>query len=149
MEIQMVIRLFRVSSWLHKRGVPILPKLIYAFNRIVFSVVIPPTVTIGDRVTLAYQGLATVIHARAKIGSDVYIGPQTIIGGRGGEYNVPVIGDRVFIGAGARILGPVTIGDGATVAAGATVIHNVLVGQVVAGVPAKPIKSTSKEMTQE
>lgn len=122
-----------------------LPSFIYGINRIVFSVVLPPSVQMGQRVTLAYQGLGTVIHARAVIGSDVYIGPQTIIGGRSGEHAVPIIGNGVFVGAGARVLGPVTIGDGATIAAGSVVIQDVLPGQTVAGVPARPINSHRKE----
>jgi serine O-acetyltransferase len=110
-------------------------------NRILFSVVLPPSVKVGARTEFAYQGLAVVVHARAVIGDDVYIGPQVIIGGRGGEQQVPVIGDKASIGAGARVLGPVTIGAGATVAAGAVVLADVLPGQTVAGIPARPIQS--------
>lgn len=137
--------LFRFYSKLHQLGIPFLPRVLYMVNRIVFSVVLPPSAVIGKNVTLAYQGLGTVVHARAVIGSHVYIGPGVVIGGRGGEYVVPTIGQYVFIGAGAKILGPVTVGDGATVAAGAVVIHDVAAGTTVAGVPAAVIQGTRKE----
>ena len=123
-----------------------LPNLLYALNRIVFSVVLPPTVKVGVNVTFAYQGLATVIHARARIGSNVYIGPNVIVRGRSGHYDVPVIGDNVFIGAGARILGPVIIGAGATVGAGSIVLKNVEAGSTVVGSPAREILSSHKEL---
>lgn len=51
------------------------------------------------------------------------------------------IGARVWIGAGARILPGVTIGEGAIVAAGAVVTKDVAPRTLVAGVPARPLKS--------
>ncbi len=51
------------------------------------------------------------------------------------------IGDYVFIGPRSIILPGVTIADRAVVAAGAVVTKDVGEGQVVAGVPAKPIKT--------
>lgn len=51
------------------------------------------------------------------------------------------IGRDVWIGANAVILGGVTIGDGAVVAAGAVVTKDVEAGAVVAGVPAKVLRT--------
>ena len=51
------------------------------------------------------------------------------------------LGKNVWIGSHATILSGVTIGDGAIVAAGAVVTKNVPQRCVVAGVPAKVIKS--------
>lgn len=53
------------------------------------------------------------------------------------------IGDDVWIGAGARILAGVTIGSHAVVGAGAVVTRDVAARQVVAGVPARPLKAPS------
>lgn len=61
------------------------------------------------------------------------------------------IGDNVLIGANAVILEGIKIGDGAVVAAGSVVTEDVPAGVVVAGSPAKIIKSVddkTKDKTQ-
>lgn len=137
-----MIQIYHLSALLYRWHIPVLPKLLYLLNRVLFSLVLPASVKVGHRVTFAYQGIGTVVHARAVIGDDVYIGPQVIIGGRSGEVAVPVIESGAFIGAGARVLGPVVIGRGAKVAAGALVLHDVPAGVTVAGIPAKTIHSS-------
>ena len=49
------------------------------------------------------------------------------------------IGNRCWVGAKVVILKGVELGDGCVVAAGAVVTRSVKPGQVVAGVPARPI----------
>lgn len=53
------------------------------------------------------------------------------------------VGDRVFIGVGATVLRNVRIGDNAIVGAGAVVVTDVPANTVVAGVPARIIRSIS------
>jgi acetyltransferase-like isoleucine patch superfamily enzyme len=81
------------------------------------------------------------------IGPDVYITDSNhqIANGLGpGELPMDkgtvVIGNRCWIGAKAVILRDVDLGDGCVVAAGAVVTRSVAPGQVVAGVPARPIQ---------
>ena len=86
-----------------------------------------------------------------EIGDDVLIGPQAIIATlnhdpdpekRGGMFAKSVkIGNKVWLGARVTICPGVTIGEGSIVAAGAVVTKDVPPRTVVAGVPAKIIKT--------
>ena len=133
--------IWRLSSRLHRWHVPVLPKLCYAFNRIVFSTVVPPGVQMGEGVLLGYKGLGIIIHRRAVIGNNVLVGAHVTIGGRGEYHDVPVIEDDVMIGTGAKILGPVRIGRGARIGANAVVLKNVPPGASAVGIPARVINS--------
>jgi serine O-acetyltransferase len=130
-----------MAYWLWLHHVPVLPRIIYGLMRVVFSVSVPPSVKIGKGVVLGYSGLGTVIHARAVIGDRVTIGSCVTIGGRSGHHEVPIIEDDVDIGSGAKVLGPIRVGAGAVIGANAVVIHDVPARAVVAGVPARVIRS--------
>lgn len=133
----MMQTIWRLSNRLDQWRVPVLPKLCYAFNRIVFAAVVPPSVQMGKDVLLGYKGLGIVIHRRAVIGDRVNIGANVTIGGRGKHHEVPVIEDDVVIGTGAKILGPVRVGRGASIGANAVVLRDVPPGATAVGVPAR------------
>jgi acetyltransferase-like isoleucine patch superfamily enzyme len=87
-----------------------------------------------------------------EIGEDTMIGPNvslltsghptTVADRRAGITIAPIhIGANVWIGAGATVLGGVTVGDGAVVAAGAVVSRDVPPATLVAGVPARAIRT--------
>jgi len=89
----------------------------------------------------------------------VYIGDGSLIGShvviatinhdlnsvrRADNHPAPVhIGEKVWIGSHATVLPGVTIGDNAVIAAGAVVTKDVPANTVVAGVPAKVMKTIS------
>jgi acetyltransferase-like isoleucine patch superfamily enzyme len=66
-----------------------------------------------------------------------------------GRTRPVVIGDRVWIGTRATILPGVVLNEGAVVAAGAVVTKDVPAFTVVAGVPAKPIRERSHNLTYQ
>ncbi|MGH9704756.1 MAG: acyltransferase [Candidatus Acidiferrales bacterium] len=55
-----------------------------------------------------------------------------------------IVRKRASIGSGAVILCDLEIGEGAIIGAGSVVTRNVAAGQIVAGNPARPLKSGSK-----
>lgn len=103
------------------------------------------------------------IHPGAVIGpglrvghcSDIVIGPEVVIGSFAVIFNgvtlgnqmlteknnMPTLGDHVHLGTGSKILGDIFIGDMVTVGANSVVIRSVPNGNVVAGVPAKIVKT--------
>ncbi len=60
------------------------------------------------------------------------------------KLGVVVIGDNVFVGFNSTILPGVHIGENAIIAAGSLVTHDVDKNTVVAGVPAKQIKTVNE-----
>lgn len=87
-----------------------------------------------------------------EIGDDVLIGPNVSIittghplepsRRRDGVTAAPIVIERnVWIAAGATIIGGVTVGENSVVAAGAVVTKDVPPNRLVAGVPAKVIRS--------
>ena len=110
----------------------------------------PEQLEFGDQVDV---GEFTHIRANGgiRIGSRVLIAANVTITTRAHPVELPrwsvtkdapiVIEDDVWIGAGAVLLPGVTIGKGAVVAAGAVVTASVDPFTVVAGVPARPIKT--------
>jgi serine O-acetyltransferase len=134
----------RVAHALHQARVPLLPRLLYAVNRIAFALVLPPQARLGPGVILGYQGLGVVIHGEAVLGARVVVAPNVTIGGSGTRRGVPVIGDDVRIGTGARLLGPIHIGHGARIGANAVVLCDVPSGAVAVGVPARVIAAADR-----
>lgn len=136
-----MIYIFRLSNLLYRYHVPFLPWLLKIVNRILFSVSLPPSVQVGRNVTFGYQGLGIVVHRHAKLGSNIIISPNVVIGGRGGgRPGAPIIEDDVVIGAGACILGSVTIGRNAVIGANAVVLTDVSPHTTVVGIPARPVE---------
>lgn len=85
-----------------------------------------------------------------KIGNNVAIGPDVTVFGAGHDYSkheLPdtagnvVIGDYVWIGGNSTVLQGVHIGEGAVIGAGSVVTKDVAPWTVVAGDPAKFIKT--------
>jgi serine O-acetyltransferase len=145
----LLLAIHALAHWLWLHHVPLLPRMLAVFNRVVFAAQIPAQTRLGKDVKINYSGLGTVIHPRAVIGSRVEIGAGVVIGGRSKIYEVPVIEDDVQIGVGAKVLGPVRVGRGAVIGANAVVLHDVPAGAVVVGVPARVIRIDDGRLSEQ
>lgn len=84
-----------------------------------------------------------VLGARAVVGNNCHIGAGAVLAGvlEPPSANPVIIEDNVLIGANAVVLEGVRIGKGSVVAAGSVVTKDVEPETVVAGIPARPVKS--------
>lgn len=133
------IVLYRIGRWFSRRGVPVLPNLIYWLTFIIFNSSIPPSCDIGRGSRFGYGAIGVVLHSRCRIGSGVLIGQNVTIGGSFGS-NVPQIGNNVWISPGARVIGGVRVGNNVIIGANAVVVRDVPGDCIVAGVPARILR---------
>lgn len=125
------------------------------------SAILPPfyadygkNIKIGKNVWVQ-QGCTFFDRGGIEIGNDVFIAPKVNLITLNHEINPyerstttakPIkIGDRVWIGIAATVLPGVTIGDNSIVAAGAVVTKDVPPNTIVAGNPAKAIKTINAD----
>jgi acetyltransferase-like isoleucine patch superfamily enzyme len=159
-----VQRAVRLSARLSDIGFDDIEGLRAAFSELIGRQVgerfmlIPPfstdcglNITIGNNAFIN-QGCHFMDMGGITIGDDVMIGPKVNLVSAGhpvapserrnGIVAKPiVIGNNVWIGAAATILPGVTVGNNAVVAAGAVVSRDVGADTLVAGVPARKLKS--------
>lgn len=109
--------------------------LLHRFWSIVTGADVPINCQLSGGIILRHPN-GVVIGPRGTI-----IGPNCIIFQQVTIVNHVKIGGNVLIGAGAKIIRPVTIGDNARIGANAVVLQDVPPDSVVAGIPAKIIKS--------
>jgi serine O-acetyltransferase len=102
------------------------------------NIEIPTVARIGPGLRFGHAG-PIVIHENATIGRDCNMSVGVVLGSH--RNGAPSVGDRVRFGAYAVALGGVTIGDDAVVGAMSLVLNNVPEGAVVAGIPARIIRS--------
>lgn len=144
---------YRAGRKLQEWGVPLLPKLCRKAIYFLHSSVVPIETKLGEGTFLGYGGIGVVFHKDARVGRHCLISQNVTIGGRSGLEGAPELGDYVRVGAGAKILGNVKVGDFAVIGANAVVVKDVPPGAVVAGVPARvlrtdpqPAKTWTREM---
>ena len=119
----------------------LLYKICYYWVSWFWGIKLDYTVKLGRRVHIWHHG-GMVLGAR-EIGNDVHIRQNTTFGlaNRSDPNAKPVIGNGVEIGTGAVIVGNIHIGDQAVIGANAVVTKDVPAYAVMAGVPAKLIKT--------
>lgn len=120
----------------------------------------PPRIVIGEG---TYVGHRVVLRAglHLELGKHCFLASNVFVSGDPGhpldpiarrtqpapaeELGSIVVGDDVWIAEGASILGNVRIGDGAVVAAKAVVTKDVPAGTLVAGAPARVIRTIAPD----
>ncbi|MBK6846050.1 MAG: serine acetyltransferase [Proteobacteria bacterium] len=137
---------YRVGHYCYRRGIPLVPRLTDALTFLLANSSVPHSAQIGPESKLAYFGIGVVVHRRAKIGRRVVIGQNVTIGRQLDPDTIPEIGDNVYISAGARILGAIKVGSNVIIGANAVVIHDVPDNSIVAGVPARVIRTVEGDI---
>ncbi len=135
---------YRVAAWLRRHRVPLIPRFLETWNRVMCGLSIGPPVVLGPGAYFPHGQV--VIDGIVSIGARCVFSPYVTIGlsskmddnGEPVLYG-PTIGDNVLIGTGAKVLGPVQIGDGARIGANAVVLTDVPAGATAVGVPARVI----------
>lgn len=132
----------------------------FYFDGLSSTIINPFNIEIGNDVFIGKNAYIS-IYASLKIGNGVMIGPNvTIIGGdhnfsvkgkkmfqvKSGGINLPIIiEDDVWIGTNVIILKGITIGEGSVIGAGSVVTKDVPSYTIVAGNPAKKIRTRFKD----
>ena len=144
----LALGLHRVAHWLFQAELYFLARLINHFSRMITAIDIHPGAQIGRNFFIDHGFV--VIGETAIVGNDVTIYQGATLGGtnptngHGGKRH-PTIGDGAIISLGAAILGPITVGPRARVGANAVVTKDVAEGQVVVGIPARPMLVDARE----
>jgi serine O-acetyltransferase len=121
----LALGLHRVAHWLYQAELFFLARLINHLSRALTAIDIHPGAQIGRNFFIDHGFV--VIGETAIIGHDVTMYQGAIIS------------------LGAAILGPITIGARARVGANAVVTKDVAEGQVVVGIPARPMLVDARE----
>ncbi len=139
------ILLHRLSHWMYKAGVPLLPRFLSQVSRFFTGIEIHPGAKIGRRFFIDH-GMGVVIGETAEIGDDVLIYQGVTLGGTGKEKGKrhPTLGNNVVIGTGAKVLGNIRLGDCVKVGAGSVVVHPVPDHSTVVGIPGRVVRSRNE-----
>ena len=135
-----MILLHRTAHYLLQFKIPVIPKVLTRLLYLLRNCDIPAECKIGKGTYLAHGGVGVVVNGKCTIGDRVSLGQGITIGGSFGS-GVPIVGNDVWISAGARILGDVTIGNNVIIGANAVVLRDVPSNSVVAGVPARTLRT--------
>jgi serine O-acetyltransferase len=148
----LALGLHRVAHWLFQAELYFLARLVNHIARALTAIDIHPGAQIGRNFFIDHGFV--VIGETAIVGHDVTMYQGSTLGGtnptngHGGKRH-PTIGDGAIISLGAAVLGPIMVGARARVGANAVVTKDVAEGQVVVGIPAKPMLVDVKEYQRD
>ena len=135
------LELYNIGRFFRRKGLVSLSYFCEVLNRKLNRCAIYSETIIGKGTTLAYGGIAIVIHRKAILGENCTISQGVTIGRDPTlAHGVPSIGDNVYIGAGAVVFGDIHIGSNSIIAPNSIVNSDVEDHSIVGGIPAKLIK---------
>lgn len=140
------IKLYRIGNWSYLHRIPLIPFVMKTLIFILFNSIVPYTAKIGKESKFAYGGIGVVIHSKTTIGKRVIIGQNVTIGRALDPDSFPDIGDNVYISAGARIIGKIKVGNNVIIGANAVVTKDVPSNSIVAGIPAKVLRTVNVDI---
>jgi serine O-acetyltransferase len=143
------IVIYRIGSLLYRNNFLFLSLCFSYLNRLLFSVWLPSSCTIGKNLKIGYGGLGIVIHDKAVIGDNCLISQNVTIGRNLGDISVPIIGNDVYIGTGSVIFGEITIGNNVIIGANSVVNKSITSNCTVVGNPFKVISIDRKNKFYE
>ncbi|MEH2448270.1 MAG: serine O-acetyltransferase [Nostoc sp.] len=128
----------RLAHWLHKMGIPFIPRFISHISRFLTGIEIHPGALIGQGVFIDH-GMGVVIGETAIVGDYALIYQGVTLGGTGKESGKrhPTLGSHVVVGTGAKVLGNIQIGDRVRIGAGSVVLRDVPSNTTVVGIPGR------------
>lgn len=148
------IWLHRISHFLYKLKLPIIPRLISQISRWITGIEIHPGAKIGKRFFIDH-GAGIVIGETSEIGDDVMMYHGVTLGGHGwwtdkkGAKRHPTIRNNVVLGVGCMVLGPVNVGNNSKIGAGAIVIKDVPPNSTIVGELGKFVVRAGKKVTEK
>lgn len=125
--------LFRLSSLLHKLQLSFFAKIVWYFNRVIFSVDIDYRADLAGGFKLVH-GLGTVIGMNVRSLGRLTVYQGVTIGGNfgktqifidGNQFDQPIFYDNVVVFTGAKIFGPVVISENMIVKAGSIITEDI------------------------
>ncbi|MBU1707448.1 serine O-acetyltransferase [bacterium] len=131
------ILIHRLTHFLWRIKLPIIPRILSQINRFLTGVEIHPGASIGKGLFID-NGMGVVIGETAKIGENCIIFHNVTLGGTKSVHGRrhPKLGDNCLVGTGTSLLGPILIGSNVKIGAATTVINrNIPDNCSVVGVP--------------
>lgn len=137
------VLIYRLSHFFYKSRLRLVSKFIDYINRLLFSVWLPGSATIGKNFTVGYLGLGIVVHSNATIGRNCHISQNVTIGRNFGDKLVPVLSDFVYIGTGSVVFGEINIGTNVVIGSNSVINKSIEDNKIVVGSPFRIIGDTN------
>lgn len=138
---------YRLSNFLWRKKIPILPLVITRFIQILYGIDIDYRATIKGGCVILH-GVGVVIGYGASVGKNAIIYHGVTLGiaeSKNSKMGFPQIGDNILIGAGAKLLGTINIGNNVKIGANAVVTKDIPDDCIAVGIPAKVINTIEVE----